>query len=192
LPASASRRVCRGPNIDVLLAEQRSGEKLALGMFDLDGFKAYNDALGHPAGDALLARLGQRLKAAIAGDGRAYRIGGDEFCVIARGDGAYALLELAQEALSERNEGYTVSCGLGSVALAPNGVTLEEALYVADRRLYLNKAGARTDQGGQAPDVLVNGEAPDRRSASAATRASPATATVASPSRVVSCLLPTQ
>ena len=90
-------------DIDVLLAEQRSGEKLALGMFDLDGFKAYNDALGHPAGDALLARLGQRLSAAIGGDGRAYRIGGDEFCVIARGDGADALLELAQEALSEHD-----------------------------------------------------------------------------------------
>ena len=53
-------------------------------MFDLDGFKAYNDTFGHPAGDALLARCGRRLAAAVDRHGSAYRIGGDEFCVIIR------------------------------------------------------------------------------------------------------------
>ena len=41
---------------------------LAVGMFDLDGFKHYNDTFGHPAGDALLARLGSRLAAVSYGD----------------------------------------------------------------------------------------------------------------------------
>ena len=52
-------------------------------LFDLDGFKLYNDTFGHPAGDALLSRLGHRLRDAIGADvGPAYRIGGDEFCVL--------------------------------------------------------------------------------------------------------------
>ena len=51
-------------------------------MFDLDGFKRYNDTFGHPAGDVLLARLGSNLERAIKPYGEAYRIGGDEFCVL--------------------------------------------------------------------------------------------------------------
>src|SRR3954454_19204107 len=55
-----------------------------LTLFDLNGFKNYNDTFGHQAGDALLQRLGSSLAQAIAPfGGRAYRPGGDEFCVIA-------------------------------------------------------------------------------------------------------------
>ena len=60
----------------------RSRTPHVLLLFDLDGFKNYNDSYGHPAGDALLARLGSRLARATAADGVAYRIGGDEFCVL--------------------------------------------------------------------------------------------------------------
>ena len=54
-------------------------------LFDLDGFKGYNDTFGHPAGDALLARLGGRLGRRVAGARPAYRLGGDEFCVLLDG-----------------------------------------------------------------------------------------------------------
>ena len=54
-------------------------------IFDLDGFKGYNDSFGHPAGDALLARLGRKLGRVRGDRGGAYRLGGDEFCVLARG-----------------------------------------------------------------------------------------------------------
>lgn len=57
-----------------------------LGLFDLDGFKRYNDTYGHPAGDALLARLAERMAEAVGPAGRAYRMGGDEFCTLLDGD----------------------------------------------------------------------------------------------------------
>src|SRR5690349_3911202 len=61
------------------IAELREGSQLALALFDLDGFKSYNDRFGHLAGDTLLAGLGERLAHALDGSGHAYRFGGDEF-----------------------------------------------------------------------------------------------------------------
>ena len=57
--------------------------RVLLALYDLNGFKDYNDRFGHPAGDALLARLGTRLRDVAAPAARAYRMGGDEFCVLA-------------------------------------------------------------------------------------------------------------
>ena len=58
------------------------GSERTIALFDLDGFKNYNDVFGHPAGDALLVRLARELEAVVAGSGEAYRLGGDEFCVL--------------------------------------------------------------------------------------------------------------
>ena len=52
---------------------------LLLALYDLDGFKNYNDTFGHPAGDALLARLARKLGESVVVVGEAYRMGGDEF-----------------------------------------------------------------------------------------------------------------
>src|ERR1700733_8661806 len=65
------------------IVQASDSEELLLVMFDLDGFKQYNDTFGHPAGDAMLQRLGGRLAVATAKhSGSAYRMGGDEFCVL--------------------------------------------------------------------------------------------------------------
>jgi two-component system cell cycle response regulator len=61
------------------------GEEWELVLYDLNGFKRYNDTFGHPAGDALLARLSGKLSEVVAPHGTAYRMGGDEFCVLFRG-----------------------------------------------------------------------------------------------------------
>jgi diguanylate cyclase (GGDEF)-like protein len=130
-------------DMEVLRRQVPTPVELALGMFDLDGFKEYNDTFGHPAGDDLLARLGRRLAATVEGRGSAYRMGGDEFCVIARGAGAEGVLVAAADALSERGDRYNVTCSSGSLAVDPHAMTLEQALQQADRLLYDDKRSSR-------------------------------------------------
>ncbi|HWT95801.1 MAG TPA: GGDEF domain-containing protein, partial [Solirubrobacteraceae bacterium] len=66
---------------DLATALADPSEDAALVLFDLDGFKGYNDRHGHPAGDALLIALGGALAAEV-GAARAYRLGGDELCAL--------------------------------------------------------------------------------------------------------------
>jgi two-component system, cell cycle response regulator len=114
-------------------------------LFDLDGFKLYNDRFGHPLGDALLSRLGDQLATAVRGCGTAYRLGGDEFCVIAGGteETLQRVTMVAQAALSAIGEGFhiTASAGFAFIPRDANDVTL--ALHLADERLYSQKEGTR-------------------------------------------------
>lgn len=126
---------------------------LTLGIFDLDGFKAYNDTFGHPAGDALLARLGRRLAEATSGSGEPYRIGGDEFVVVTHDANGERVLSSAQKALSEKGSGFSVSCSRGSARIH-TGITPEQALHTADQRLYVNKRSVRPSQT-EAKDTLL-------------------------------------
>jgi two-component system cell cycle response regulator len=117
------------------------GLSFALVVFDLDGFKAYNDSFGHSAGDALLARVAGRLDDAVEGEGRAYRLGGDEFCVLAGVEKSEPndLAERAAAALTEEGEGFAVSCSYGAVLMPSEAGQLSEALSMADHRMYLHK-----------------------------------------------------
>jgi two-component system, cell cycle response regulator len=117
------------------------GEPHAFSLFDLDGFKAYNDSFGHPAGDALLRRLGENLAASVQPSGSAYRLGGDEFCVLtpiegATGDGVVAV---GSAALSEAGKAFSMSSSSGSVLLPQEADDPSQALLLADRRMYAAK-----------------------------------------------------
>jgi two-component system cell cycle response regulator len=113
------------------------GEPRLLLLFDLNGFKSYNDTFGHPAGDALLTRLAAKLAAAVAPAGEAYRMGGDEFCVLLpAGDPD---LSRVAAALSESGEGFNVTGAYGSAVIPADATTVSTALSVADERLYAHK-----------------------------------------------------
>jgi diguanylate cyclase (GGDEF)-like protein len=132
---------------------------LALTLFDLDGFKHYNDTFGHPAGDQLLTRLGGRLSDLVAGHGTAYRMGGDEFCMLwvcADGDEASVITmeAAAVAALSERGEAFSIGSSYGSALLPQETTDAEQALGMADRRMYIRKRGGRASAGQQSSDVL--------------------------------------
>ena len=116
-------------------------------LFDLDGFKSYNDSFGHPAGDALLARLGTKLATVPDDGGRVYRLGGDEFCLLATvGEGeAEPLIDRACEALTERGEGFEITSSFGAVMLPDEATDPSQALQTADERLYAQKYSRRGD-----------------------------------------------
>jgi two-component system, cell cycle response regulator len=137
--------------------EPATGSLRLLALFDLDGFKLYNDTFGHPAGDALLCRLGERLARFTDPKGRAYRLGGDEFCLLAECTAAEVdgIVAGAVAALSERGEGFVVTSSQGSVLLPSEARDVESAIQLADRRMYANKVGERTSAGSQSRDVLL-------------------------------------
>jgi len=117
-----------------------------LALFDLDGFKAYNDGFGHSAGDELLRRLGARLQEAIEERGCAYRLGGDEFCVLvsnADGKGEHAV-KVAEAALREKGPSFAIRASWGMARLPAEASSPKEALKTADRRMYTQK-GQRAD-----------------------------------------------
>jgi len=128
------------------LCEIASEENPAAILFlDLNGFKHFNDTLGHPAGDELLTRLGQRLRDAIGKDGTAYRIGGDEFCVLLscaenRFDEA---TKHAAEALTESGRGYAIAASWGAARVPSEAGSPSAALQLADVRMYAQKESRR-------------------------------------------------
>lgn len=128
-------------------------------LFDLDGFKAYNDAFGHPAGDALLRRMALKLAAATTPFGCAYRMGGDEFCVLGTADSAAQarVVEIATKPLEEEGEGFRITSACGAILLPEETSELSEALRVADARLYSNKEYRRASVR-QSKDVLLLNE----------------------------------
>ncbi len=127
-------------------------------LFDLDGFKGYNDTFGHLAGDALLSRLGDRLNRAVAGVGDAYRLGGDEFCALIEvpGEGLEDLIATAEDALTEMGEGFRVGASYGAVLLPHEARNADQALQRADERMYAKKSGRASGAREQAVQVLRN------------------------------------
>lgn len=125
--------------------------------FDLDGFKGYNDTFGHAAGDMLLDRLAGRLAAAVEGHGRAYRLGGDEFCVLLDGrlDLADPRMAVCHAALQEQGEGFRVGASCGAVTIPDEADNPTHALQLADQRMYANKRDTRTSSRRQTRDVLL-------------------------------------
>jgi two-component system, cell cycle response regulator len=154
LTGLANRR-CLLAELDAALEDDP--EELLIALFDLNGFKQYNDTFGHPAGDALLTRLGTSLARFIAGRGRAYRLGGDEFCILVQlgGESPSILVENAARALSEQGDGFVVTAAFGHAILADEARTTSDALSLADRRLYANKEKGRTTASEQSSHVLL-------------------------------------
>jgi diguanylate cyclase (GGDEF)-like protein/excisionase family DNA binding protein len=117
---------------------------VALLMMDLDNFKAYNDRLGHPAGDALLHAIGAAIYGSARGEDRVFRYGGDEFAVLLPDVNA-----VAAEAIGERvrlavarltaKEAARVTITVGVAAYPADAVDKNDLIAAADIALYAGK-----------------------------------------------------
>ncbi|MFC7663388.1 putative bifunctional diguanylate cyclase/phosphodiesterase [Methylorubrum suomiense] len=135
-------------------AAEEAGAPLAVLMLDLDRFKAVNDTLGHPVGDALLRKVAERLRNAARRDDVIARLGGDEFAILQVGQ-VGADQPLAAEALANRLvdlvgrtyvlDGQMLNVGVSvGIALFPDDGRLpDDLLKHADLALYRAKADGR-------------------------------------------------
>jgi diguanylate cyclase (GGDEF)-like protein len=126
-----------------------------LALYDLDGFKVYNDTHGHPGGDALLALLSRRVQAAVAPRGEAYRLGGDEFCVLVPADAwGETLLEAASVALTDETGRCHIRPSFGVARLPQEARDIAGALKLADQRMYAHKESRRAGGESHVRDAL--------------------------------------
>jgi diguanylate cyclase (GGDEF)-like protein len=154
LTGLANRR-CLERDLEAGAAAAASGRPLALLLFDLNGFKGYNDAFGHHAGDLLLQRLARRLQAVVERSGDAYRLGGDEFCVLVRGEDQVDIEAACLLALSDRGDGFEITSSVGTARIPSEAADGEEALRLADDRMYTHKDGGRVSAALQTREVAL-------------------------------------
>lgn len=143
--------VTQQTDVMTLLLNRRSYEsqlnsletRAAILFFDVDNFKEINDHYGHQVGDQCLAAIGEEIKKAYSLHGRCYRIGGDEFSVIA----TKKLKDVekwnsdfyAQMAKRRKFVTWLPNVSVGYVIHDPDRETVEEAVKAADDRMYKNK-----------------------------------------------------
>jgi diguanylate cyclase (GGDEF)-like protein/PAS domain S-box-containing protein len=136
-------------------------EKLAVLCIDLDRFKAVNDTLGHPVGDALLRAVGDRLQASARPTDLVARLGGDEFAIVQAGTaqpiGATALATrlIAEIAKPFELDGHQVIIDASvGISIAPNdGTDPDKLLKSADMALYRAKNDGRDSYRFFEPDM---------------------------------------
>jgi diguanylate cyclase (GGDEF)-like protein len=125
-----------------LVRRQRLGERYAVLLADLDGFKPVNDMFGHDAGDEVLAAVARRLGTLA---GFAARLGGDEFVLLTATRAAYRTGWAAHRAVAEPvrlcdAQEVVVGASVG-VAYVEPGVPAGGVLRQADEAMYQAKAG---------------------------------------------------
>jgi diguanylate cyclase (GGDEF)-like protein len=154
LTGAMSRRAIFDLAEHELAQQRRHGGALTLVMLDLDHFKRVNDTHGHPAGDALLRGLVQRLRTRIRDGDCIGRYGGEEFLLVLPGlslgePGALERIDAWRRAVAEQPfdigaaAPLTVTCSMGAASLAFAEETLESLIARIDAALYRAKAAGR-------------------------------------------------
>jgi diguanylate cyclase (GGDEF)-like protein len=144
LTGLANRQALR-EELDAALAR---GDRVAVALVDLDGFKQVNDRLGHAAGDEVLVTAADRMRGEVRDGDLVARLGGDEFVVLVLGRDEDVSAEVAArlafvigEPMRVAGEVITVGAACGGVAAGPCETT-DVLLGRADRAMYAAKRSA--------------------------------------------------
>ena len=118
----------------------RRGEPTTVAVLDVDHFKAYNDRLGHTAGDRLLIEVVERLQGALRRSDLVARSGGDEFVIVLVGANESRTVAVLQRVLPT----LPAHCSFGAAAWLPDS-ELNDAIDAADRAMYARRRALRGD-----------------------------------------------
>jgi len=146
-----NRAMMRQTLDEALRNAARRQRACSLFLIDLDRFKNVNDTLGHPAGDALLKQVAQRLTSVLGDHGKVGRLGGDEFKAVLPGAAEVGLLEsLARSMIAEVSQPYeldghrvTIGASVGISIGDPGRACADSLVRNADLALYAAKAAGR-------------------------------------------------
>ncbi len=130
---------------------KRGGNLFSLLYFDLDHFKEVNDTLGHPAGDALLREVANRLRKVVRETDVLARFGGDEFAILntnaptpmASGTLAAAVAKAVATPFTIDDTDVRVTASIGIATYSPDLTEPDDMLKQADLALYRAKAEGR-------------------------------------------------
>jgi diguanylate cyclase (GGDEF)-like protein len=152
LSGLASRRYFEARLAEEWARRDRYETPLTVACFDLDRFKTVNDTRGHAAGDLVIRRFGEIVRAAVRASDLACRFGGEEFAVLlpntpaASARGVADRIRRARERARVQEDGgdfwVTASVGLADAA-GTSSLDPGQLLARADRALYAAKAGGR-------------------------------------------------
>ncbi|MGB0126708.1 MAG: diguanylate cyclase [Rhodocyclaceae bacterium] len=135
--------------LDRMLAEAaRRDTELGLLVIDLDGFKPINDTYGHQAGDAVLVALAQEVGSAVRRNEMFFRVGGDEFCILAPDSSEEEIVGLARRILAKitglrfcfAGDEVRLTASVGIALYPAHGRTGQELMDRGDQAMY----GAKT------------------------------------------------
>ena len=120
-------------------------------LIDLDRFKAVNDSGGHGAGDEVLRRVAQALKAVVRDSDTVARIGGDEFAILlshadperTEAIGVKVLRAISDLVVPWNGASYTVGASIGAACLRPGMNTVAGWIAAADAACYDAKRAGR-------------------------------------------------
>lgn len=150
-------RASLAADVSEFLAGRTHGdEQLTLHLFDLVGFKKYNDAFGYAAGDALLRHLSRRLIQGLGANVGIYRLRGAQLALASTAplSERHELRAHAAELLREAGEGFLVECAAATIVIPRQARDLSEALKLADHELQAERSSLRRnglDEGAIAP-----------------------------------------